>query len=205
MAAGEFRDEVLALARGLLAQGIRFGDRVAIMSRTRYEWTIGAQVVPVYPTSSAEQVFWMLYDAEVTAAMVEHEDHAMTIATVIDRLPRLHQLWQLAIGAGRELSAAGAHLDDETVHRHRLVVIPESTATLIYTSGTTGRPKGCVITHANFMFEADTVIERWEPVFHSRKGDEAATSSSCPSRMSSAGWCRWPRSAAGCVSATSRS
>ncbi|MGW2619150.1 AMP-dependent synthetase/ligase [Streptomyces sp. NPDC001500] len=181
--AGEFRDEVLALAKGLLARGIRFGDRVAIVSRTRYEWTlfdfalwtIGAQVVPVYPTSSAEQCFWMLYDAECTAAVVEHEDHAMTIATVIDRLPQLRQLWQLDSGCVQELYDAGAAIEDEVVHRHREAVTPDSTATIIYTSGTTGRPKGCVISHGNFMFEADTVIERWEPVFHSRKGDEAAT------------------------------
>ncbi len=181
--AGAFRDEVLALAKGLLAQGIRFGDRVAIMSRTRYEWTlfdfalwtIGAQVVPVYPTSSAEQCMWMLHDAEVTAAVVEHEDHAMTIATVIDRLPRLRGLWQLDSGAVQELYDAGAHLDDEVVHRHRKAVTPESVATVIYTSGTTGRPKGCVLTHGNFMYEADTVIARWEPVFHSKRGDEAAT------------------------------
>jgi long-chain acyl-CoA synthetase len=181
--AAEFRDEVLALAKGLLARGIRFGDRVAIMSRTRYEWTlfdfalwtIGAQVVPIYPTSSAEQCFWALYDAECSAAVVEHEDHAMTIATVIDRLPRLHQLWQLDSGAVQELYDAGAAIDDEVVHRHRQAVTPDSTATIIYTSGTTGRPKGCVISHGNFMFEADTVIQRWEPVFHSKKGDEAAT------------------------------
>ncbi|MEW2166605.1 AMP-binding protein [Streptomyces sp. NPDC007084] len=181
--AAEFRDEVLALAKGLLARGVRFGDRVAIMCRTRYEWTlfdfalwtIGAQVVPVYPTSSAEQVFWMLHDAQVSAVMVEHEDHAMTIATVVDRLPSLHQLWQLDAGAVQELYEAGAHIDDDVVHRHRRAVTPESTATVIYTSGTTGRPKGCVLSHANFMFEADTVIERWEPVFHSRRGDEAAT------------------------------
>ncbi|MGC9495709.1 AMP-dependent synthetase/ligase [Streptomyces sp. WG7] len=181
--AGAFRDEVLALAKGLLAQGIRFGDRVAVMSRTRYEWTlldfalwtIGAQVVPVYPTSSAEQCLWMLHDAEVTAAVVEHEDHAMTIATVIDRLPHLRGLWQLDSGAVQELYDAGAHLDDEVVHRHRKAVTPDTPATVIYTSGTTGRPKGCVISHGNFMYEADTVIERWEPVFHSRKGDEAAT------------------------------
>ncbi|MGV9555491.1 AMP-dependent synthetase/ligase [Streptomyces sp. NPDC003522] len=179
----EFRDEVLALAKGLLAEGVRFGDRVAIMSRTRYEWTlfdyalwtIGAQVVPVYSTSSAEQCFWMLYDSEVTAAVVEHEDHAMTIATVIDRLPRLRRLWQLDAGCVQELYDAGAAVEDEVVHRHRAAVTPESTATVIYTSGTTGRPKGCVVSHGNFMFEADTVIERWEPVFHSRKGDEAAT------------------------------
>jgi long-chain acyl-CoA synthetase len=179
----EFRDEVLALSKGLLAQGIRFGDRVAIMCRTRYEWTlfdyalwtVGAQVVPVYPTSSAEQVFWMLYDSQCTAAMVEHEDHAMTVATVIDRLPRLRRLWQLDVGAVRELYESGAHLDDEVVHRHRRAVVPESIATIIYTSGTTGRPKGCVISHANFMVEADTVIERWAPLFKPRKGDQAAT------------------------------
>ncbi|PBC60145.1 long-chain fatty acid--CoA ligase [Streptomyces sp. Tue6028] len=179
----EFRDEVLALAKGLLAHGIRFGDRVAIMCRTRYEWTlfdfalwtIGAQVVPVYPTSSAEQVFWMLHDAQVSAIMVEHEDHAMTVATVVDRLPQLHQLWQLDVGAVQELYEAGAHIDDEVVHRHRRAVTPESIATIIYTSGTTGRPKGCVLSHSNFMFEADTVIERWEPVFHSKRGDQAAT------------------------------
>ncbi|MFJ8198319.1 AMP-dependent synthetase/ligase [Streptomyces sp. NPDC096152] len=181
--AAEFRDEVLALAKGLLARGVRFGDRVAIMSRTRYEWTlfdfalwtIGAQVVPIYPTSSAEQCFWMLYDAEVTAAIVEHEDHAMTIATVIDRLPHLRELWQLDAGAVRELYDAGAHVDDQVVHRHREAVTPDSIATIIYTSGTTGRPKGCVLSHGNFMYETDTVMERWEPVFHTKKGDEAAT------------------------------
>ncbi|WHM35642.1 long-chain fatty acid--CoA ligase [Streptomyces sp. BPTC-684] len=178
-----FRDEVLALAKGLIADGVRFGDRVAIMSRTRYEWTlfdfalwsIGAQPVPIYPTSSAEQVFWMLHDSEVTACVVEHEDHAMTIGSVVDRLPHLKRLWQLDAGALGELLAAGEQIDDDVVHRHRRAVTPESTATVIYTSGTTGRPKGCVITHANFMFEADTMVARWEPVFHSRPGDEAAT------------------------------
>ncbi|MEV0118901.1 AMP-dependent synthetase/ligase [Streptomyces sp. NPDC050844] len=179
----EFRDQVMTLAKGLLAQGVRFGDRVAIMCRTRYEWTlfdyalwtVGAQVVPVYPTSSAEQVFWMLHDAQVSAAMVEHEDHAMTIGSVIDRLPQLRRLWQLDADAVGELSRAGVDIDDEVVNRHRRAVTPDSIATIIYTSGTTGRPKGCLISHANFMFEADTVIQRWEPVFHSRRGDEATT------------------------------
>ncbi|MEV4332136.1 long-chain fatty acid--CoA ligase [Streptomyces sp. NPDC049597] len=179
----QFRDEVLALARGLLAHGVRFGDRVALMCRTRYEWTlfdfalwtVGAQSVPVYPTSSAEQVYWMLHDSEVSACMVEHEDHAMTIGSVIDRLPRLKRLWQLDGGAVAELFEAGAHIDEDVVHRHRRAVTPDSVATIIYTSGTTGRPKGCVITHANFMFEADTMVGRWEPVFHSRPGDEAST------------------------------
>lgn len=183
VAAATFRDEVLALAKGLIAHGVRFGDRVALMSRTRYEWTlfdfalwtIGAQSVPVYPTSSAEQVFWMLHDADVSAVMVEHEDHAMTIASVIDRLPRLQRLWQLDAGAVTELVGAGAQVEDEVVHRHRRAVTPESVATIIYTSGTTGRPKGCVITHANFMFETDTMASRWQSVFRSRPGDVAAT------------------------------
>jgi long-chain acyl-CoA synthetase len=179
----QFRDEVLALAKGLLAHGVRFGDRVALMSRTRYEWTlfdfalwtVGAQSVPLYPTSSAEQVFWMLHDSEVSACMVEYEDHAMTIGSVIDRLPLMKRLWQLDAGAVEELVAAGAHIDDDMVHRHRRAVTPDSVATIIYTSGTTGRPKGCVITHSNFMFEADTMTARWEPVFHSKPGDEAST------------------------------
>ncbi|MFJ9398214.1 AMP-dependent synthetase/ligase [Streptomyces californicus] len=180
---GKFRDQVLALARGLIAHGVRFGDRVALMSRTRYEWTlfdfalwtVGAQSVPVYPTSSAEQVLWMLHDAEVVAVMVEHEDHAMTVGSVIDRLPLLKRLWQLDAGALDELLAAGADIDDEVVQRHRRAVTPDSVATVIYTSGTTGRPKGCVITHASLMFESDTMVTRWEPVFHSKPGDEAAT------------------------------
>ncbi|MFG2333011.1 AMP-dependent synthetase/ligase [Streptomyces sp. NPDC048604] len=181
--AAQFRDEVLSLAKGLIAQGVRFGDRVALMSRTRYEWTLfdfalwalGAQSVPVYPTSSAEQVLWMLHDAEVTACVVEHEDHAMTIGSVVDRLPRLQRLWQINAGAVEELTASGTEIDDEVVHRHRRAVTPESTATIIYTSGTTGRPKGCVITHSNFMFESDMLTGRWEPVFHSKPGDEAST------------------------------
>ncbi|MGW1838955.1 AMP-dependent synthetase/ligase [Streptomyces sp. BBFR2] len=183
VSAARFRDEVMALAKGLLAQGVRFGDRVGIMSRTRYEWTvfdfavwsIGGQSVPLYPTSSAEQVFWMLHDAGVTACLVEHEDHAMTVGSVIGRLPRLRRLWQLDADPVAELTAAGAHLDDDVVHRHRMAVTPDAIATVIYTSGTTGRPKGCVLTHANFMAEADNIVERYEAAFHSRPGDQAST------------------------------
>ncbi|MEU8352400.1 AMP-binding protein, partial [Streptomyces sp. NPDC048845] len=181
--AAEFRDEVLALAKGLIAQGVRFSDRVAIMCRTRYEWTlldfalwtIGAQPVPIYPTSSAEQVMWILHDADISACIVEHEDHAMTVGSVIDRLPRMTRLWQLDADALDMLVASGEHIEDEIVHRHRRAVTPDSQATVIYTSGTTGRPKGCMLTHANFMYEADSIVARWEPVFHSKPGDEAST------------------------------
>ncbi|GAB3970671.1 AMP-dependent synthetase/ligase [Streptomyces sparsus] len=181
--AAAFRDEVLALARGLLAEGVRFGDRVAIMSRTRYEWTlfdfalwaVGAQSVPVYPTASAEQVHWMLHDAEVSAVVVEHEDHAMTIGSVIHRLPLLKRLWQLDTGAEERLVAAGARIDDEVVHRHRMAITPDSVATIVYTSGTLGRPKGCVLTHANFMAECDNVVERYRSVFRTGSGPPPCT------------------------------
>jgi long-chain acyl-CoA synthetase len=181
--AAEFRDEVLALAKGLLSQGVRFGDRVAIMSRTRYEWTlfdfalwsIGAQPVPVYPTSSSEQVRWMLRDCGAVAAVVEHEDHAMTIGAAVDELPRLTRLWQLDSDCVTELMAAGRTMSDEVVHRHRNAVTPQAIATVIYTSGTTGRPKGCVLTHSNFMAETDNVVARWEPMFANRPGEEPST------------------------------
>lgn len=180
---GELASEVLGLAKGLLAQGIRFGDRVAIMSRTRYEWTlfdfalwaIGAQPVPVYPSSAAEQVHWILYDSECTACVVEDEDQAMTVGSVIDRLPMLRRLWQLDAGAVEDLVEDGLQVAEDVVHRHRSAVTPDATATVIYTSGTTGRPKGCVLTHGNFMFEADTMVSRWESVFQAGPGQQPST------------------------------
>ncbi|WP_190185139.1 AMP-dependent synthetase/ligase [Streptomyces cirratus] len=180
---GELAEEVLALAKGLLAQGVGFGDRVAVMSRTRYEWTlfdfalwaVGAQPVPVYPTSSAEQVHWILYDSGCTGCVVENEDQAMTVGSVIERLPGLRRLWQLDAGAVAELVADGAGMASDVVHRHRRAVTPDAVATVIYTSGTTGRPKGCVLTHANFMFEADTMVTRWESVFQAGAGEQPST------------------------------
>ncbi|MFJ6719147.1 MULTISPECIES: long-chain fatty acid--CoA ligase [unclassified Streptomyces] len=180
---GELAGEVLALAKGLLAQGIGFGDRVAVMSRTRYEWTlfdfalwaIGAQPVPVYPSSSAEQVHWILYDSACTGCVVENEDQAMTVGSVIERLPALRRLWQLDAGAVAEIVADGDAVAPDVVHRHRRAVTPDAVATVIYTSGTTGRPKGCVLTHANFMFEADTMVTRWESVFQAGAGEQPST------------------------------
>ncbi|MFD3550117.1 AMP-dependent synthetase/ligase [Streptomyces sp. NPDC058655] len=179
----ELAAEVLALAKGLLAQGVRFGDRVALMSRTRYEWTlfdfalwaVGAQPVPVYPSSSAEQVHWILEDSACVGCVVEDEDQAMTVGSVIDRLPGLRRLWQLDTGAVDGLVADGRGVSEGVVHRHRSAVTPDAVATVIYTSGTTGRPKGCVLTHANFMFEADTMVSRWESVFRAGPGEQPST------------------------------
>ncbi|MFJ4848494.1 AMP-dependent synthetase/ligase [Streptomyces sp. NPDC088733] len=171
--AATFRDEVMALARGLLAHGVRFGDRVAIMSRTRYEWTlfdfalwtIGAQPVPVYPTSSAGQLRWILHDTGAVGCVLEHEDHAMTLGSVIEHLPAVTRVWQLDNGAVKQLMADGERIGEDVVHRHRLAVTPDAVATVIYTSGTTGRPRGCVLTHGNFMAECDNVIAHWRTIF----------------------------------------
>ncbi|MFI5981832.1 AMP-dependent synthetase/ligase [Streptomyces sp. NPDC051555] len=175
--------QVLELAKGLLAQGIRFGDRVGIMARTRYEWTlfdfalwaVGAQPVPVYPTAAADQAYWILFDSGCTAVVVEDENQAMTVGSVIEGLPQLQRLWQLDAGALDQLVADGRGVSDDVVHRHRGAVTPDAVATVIYTSGTTGRPKGCVLTHANFMYEADTLVTRWESVFRAKSGEEPST------------------------------
>ncbi|MGK5637181.1 AMP-dependent synthetase/ligase [Streptomyces sp. URMC 126] len=181
--ASAFRDEVMGVAKGLLAEGIRPGDRVAIVSRTRYEWTlfdyalwcVGAQSVPLYPGASVEQVYWTLHDAEASACVVEHGDHAMTVGSVIDRLPALRRLWQLDAGAVDDLIAAGAGVPDEEVDLRRATVTPGTPATVLYTAGTTGRPKACVLTHANLMAEADNVVGRLDPVFRPGPGEQAST------------------------------
>ncbi|MDH6114059.1 long-chain acyl-CoA synthetase [Kitasatospora sp. MAP12-15] len=178
-----FRDEVLALAKGLLARGVRFGDRVALMSRTRYEWTvfdyalwsIGAISVPVYPTAAAEQVRWILAETHAVACVVEHEDHAMTVGAVCDALPHLADIWQLDEGCVARLVEDGRSVPDALVHRQRLAVTAESIATVIYTSGTTGRPKGCLLTHGNFTAEADNVLAGWSGLFNENSSEQASS------------------------------
>ncbi len=167
--AAEFRDHVLAVAKGFLANGIRFGDRVALMSRTRYEWTVlayalwslGVEIVPVYPTSSTEQVRWILNDAQVRAIVVEHENHAMTVGAASDAESSLSAIWQMDLGCLETLIAQGFGVEDELIHRHRAAVTPDQVATVSYTSGTTGTPKGCLITHANLAAECDTLLDGW--------------------------------------------
>lgn len=156
--AAAFLAEVTALAKGFVAAGIAPGDRVAIMSRTRYEWTLadfagwfaGAVTVPVYETSSPEQVSWILSDSGAVAVLTETAAHAATVAHVRDTLPALREVWCLDDGAVDALTAAGAAVPDAEVDRRRRLATGASTATVIYTSGTTGRPKGCELTHGNF-------------------------------------------------------
>jgi long-chain acyl-CoA synthetase len=185
----EFAAEVLAVAKGLIAHGLRPGDRLAIMSRTRYEWTLldfaawaaGLITVPIYPTSSAHQVAWILRDAGVRACAVERIDEARTLTTLQHELPELRHLWQLTAIAGADqtaiahIAAAGADLPDSAVAERRALLAPWHAATLIYTSGTTGAPKGCVITHGNLLAEVDNAIELLYPIFREITDEPAST------------------------------
>jgi len=159
--ARQFAREVTDFGKGLIAAGIDPGDRVAIMSKTRYEWSvadmaalaIGAVVVPIYETSSAEQVEWILADSGAKAALVETADHAKTVESVRDRAPALDSVWTIEGDGLTRLIESGTAVADEEVERRRLATRRDDLASIIYTSGTTGRPKGCELTHGNFVAE----------------------------------------------------
>jgi long-chain acyl-CoA synthetase len=165
---GRFLAEVRALAKGLVAAGVDIGDRVAIMSRTRYEWTLadfaiwtaGAVTVPIYETSSAEQISWIVGDSDCVAVILETPAHATTLAEVRDRLPGLRDVWQIDSGGMDELASAGGEITDADIDERRGRVRRSDIATIIYTSGTTGRPKGCELTHDNFMALTENTVER---------------------------------------------
>ncbi|MEV8346409.1 AMP-dependent synthetase/ligase [Streptomyces niveus] len=178
-----FADEVRAVAKGLIAEGLRPGDRLAIMARTTYEWTLldfaawaaGLVTVPVYPTSSAFQTRWILQDSGAVACAVESAEQARLVSHERRQLPDLAHLWTFDTGAVDALRAAGAEVPDEELDARRAALSPASLATLVYTSGTTGSPKGCVLTHANFFAEVDNCIELLHPVFKSVSKEPAST------------------------------
>jgi long-chain acyl-CoA synthetase len=170
----QFRAEVSALARGLIAAGIEPGDRVALMSQTRYEWTLvdfaiwaaGGVTVPIYETSSAEQVEWILADSQAVACVVETAAHGATVADVRERVPELRHVWQIDDGALDGLVDAGVPVDAGRVEQTRHAAGADDTATIIYTSGTTGRPKGCVLTHRNLYANAANAVAALPELFH---------------------------------------
>ena len=171
----QFRSEVVALARGLVAAGLQTGDRVGLMSKTRYEWTLidyaiwaaGAVTVPIYETSSAEQVAWILSDSGAVGCFVETDTHRAIVTEVRDQLDGLTHLWQIDAdrGAIEELVADGATVPAEEIERRRHAVGADDLATIIYTSGTTGRPKGCVLTHRNLYFDIANAIPKLGSLF----------------------------------------
>ena len=163
--ASQFRDEVVAVAKGLIAAGIEAGDRVAVMSQTRYEWTLidyaiwtaGAVSVPVYETSSAEQAEWILSDSGARACFVESVSFEQLFDRFRDQVPALEQIWRIepstaqGVASLASLTEAGADVDDEIVKQRAGTAQAGDVATVIYTSGTTGRPKGCELSHENLL------------------------------------------------------
>ncbi|MET8829310.1 AMP-dependent synthetase/ligase [Streptomyces sp. NPDC004610] len=165
----ELRDQVLELAKGLVACGITPGQRVAVMSRNRYEWTVfcyalwavGAELVPVHPASSRDQIEWILRDALCSAVLVEDEHGVMTVGSVCAGLPGLRHVWQLDTGALEQIVQRGALIPATTVDSLRRIVHPDSTAVITYTSGTSGRPLGCAVSHRGLAHPCDTLLDGW--------------------------------------------
>ncbi|MDQ1597072.1 MAG: long-chain acyl-CoA synthetase, partial [Microbacteriaceae bacterium] len=158
VSASEFLRQVVALSKGLVASGIQPGDKIGLMCKTRYEWTLidfatwfaGAVLVPVYETSSPGQVQWNLSDSEAIAMITETPDHFARFDEVRADLPLIRNAWQIDLDDLDKLAALGTGVPDEEIERRRVIAKGSDLATLIYTAGTTGRPKGCILTHSNF-------------------------------------------------------
>jgi long-chain acyl-CoA synthetase len=169
--AREVDEEVRATAKGLIAAGIQIGDRVAIMARTRYEWTIldfaiwyaGAVVVPIYDTSSAEQIDWILNDSATVGIIVETPALRELVQTV--QPSHTKHVWTMTEDVLTVLRNAGAQVSDDEIERRRAALGPDTLATLIYTSGTTGKPKGVSLTHGNFLAECGNVVQGASDLF----------------------------------------
>ncbi|CAM5449834.1 Long-chain fatty acid--CoA ligase OS=Streptomyces alboniger OX=132473 GN=CP975_30550 PE=4 SV=1 [Streptomyces alboniger] len=181
--AAQFAEQVLALAKGMIAEGLTPGDRIAVMARTIYEWTLldfaawaaGLVTVPIYPTSSVFQTRWILQDSGAVALVTEHASQAAALGPELNRLPDLSHMWIIEKGHLERLAELGQPVPDQEVDVRRGMLGPGTLATVVYTSGTTGRPKGCVLTHGNFLAEVDNAIELLHPVFRSKSSDELAT------------------------------
>ncbi|MET7286272.1 long-chain fatty acid--CoA ligase [Streptomyces sp. NPDC005573] len=177
-----FAQQVTAVAKGLIAEGLMPGDRIAVMARTTYEWTLldfaawaaGLVTVPVYPTSSVFQTRWILHDSGAVALITETADEAAAIEPELQHLPGLRHLWVIDEAHVEGLAQQGVPVPDSEVAVRRGMLGPDTLATLIYTSGTTGRPKGCALSHGNFFAEIDNAIELLHPVFKAGRGADAS-------------------------------
>ncbi|MEU6364905.1 AMP-binding protein [Streptomyces sp. NPDC046931] len=181
--AAQFAEQVLSVAKGLIGEGLMPGDRIAVMARTAYEWTLldfaawaaGLVTVPVYPTSSVFQTRWILQDAGVVALVTETVGQAAALGPERPHMPDLRHVWVMEKGHVDRLAELGQPLPDQEVFVRRGVLGPDTLATLVYTSGTTGRPKGCALTHGNFLAEVDNATELLHPIFSARSSEEPST------------------------------
>ena len=171
--AAQFREQVRNVAKGLIAEGLNAGDRIAILSRTRYEWTVadyaiwyaGCVTVPIYETSSPEQVEWIVSDSHVVATFFEAQRTTHAFQPIAAKVPHMTRSYIFSYDVLAELARKGANVSDSELESRRTSAGPSDPATLIYTSGTTGRPKGCIITHGNLIAEVDTLVKAVPEVF----------------------------------------
>ncbi|WP_068324752.1 AMP-dependent synthetase/ligase [Janibacter terrae] len=176
----QFNHEARALAKGLIAKGLDEGDRLAIMARTRYEWTLldfatwmaGGVPVPIYETSSPEQVEWITQDAGVRFLVVETAHHASVAEEARAAVPGIEQVWVIDHSDLESITVEGARVDDAQLDERIAGRGRSSIATIIYTSGTTGRPKGCELTHDNFLGLAENTVAKLDAVLGK---DDAST------------------------------
>src|SRR5215212_1301925 len=161
--AAEVAGQIRSVALGLIAEGVQPGDRVAVLSATRYEWpiidfailSVGALTVPIYETSSAEQIKFVLGDSAAVLVFAETDAHADRSEQLKGDLPELRKVFRIESSAAAldELAQTGTSTDRAELDARLAGIKSADPATLIYTSGTTGRPKGCALTHANLVYE----------------------------------------------------
>ena len=173
VSAREVADTVRRLAAGLIGLGVQPGERVALISHTRIEWTYldyaiqaaGAVTVPIYETSSPDQIEWILQDSGAVALFVEATDHEAAVKQIADRLPQLRHTFVIELGGLESLMAQGTSVRSGAVEERVADVGADDLATLIYTSGTTGMPKGCMLTHRNLLFDVAATSEALDDIF----------------------------------------
>ena len=155
----EFYDEVAALAKGLIAAGIKPGQAIGILSRTRYEWAVidfaiwfaGAVSVPIYESSAPAQIEWIMSDSDSVALFVESDEHVSRLSGIREKMPRLANVWRIDSPDYGNLMRSGEGISEADLEKARSQAELQDLATIIYTSGTTGNPKGCELTHRGFV------------------------------------------------------